>query len=389
MLRTWSVFAFGLPLGMIRATPTGMLFFLLAQAFSLLLDLIWLRRRAEQDKDVEILLLRQQLRILQRAKLHPPRISRWQKLTLVVLARKLIGLTTSARTRLSQVVFLFKPDTVLKWHRELVRRKWPVKHMAPRGRPRISPEAELLLLRLAHENPTWGYGKLEGELAKLGYDIGRSTIRDVLKRRRVPPAPERSRHGSSWRTFLAHYQDQMIACDFFTVETVWLKTLYVLFFIELGSRRVHLAGSTANPTSAWVTQQARQFSWQIQDGALPVRFLIHDRDTTFPVAFDTIFTSEDVGIIRTPVRAPNANAFAERWVRSVREECLDRILILGEGHLDRVLTAYVDYSNDARPHQGIDQRCPVSLGGSAARDGPIERRDILGGVLHDYNRRAA
>jgi len=117
--------------------------------------------------------------------------------------------------------------------------------------------------------------------------------------------------------------------------------------------------------------------------------LIHDRDTMFATTFDTVFTSEDVTIIRTPVRAPNANAFAERWVRSVREECLDRILILGEGHLDRVLTAYVDYSNDARPHQGIDQRCPVSLGGSAARDGPIERRDILGGVLHDYYRRAA
>jgi len=180
----------------------------------------------------------------------------------------------------------------------------------------------------------------------------------------------------------------VVACDFFTVETAWLKTVYVLFFIELGSRRVHLAGCTTNPTNAWVTQQARQLSCKIQDSSLPVRFLIHDRDTKFPVAFDTVFRSEDVTIIRTPVRAPNANAFAERWVRSVREECLDRIVIIGEGHLRRVLTAYVEYYNQARPHQGIDQQCPVRLVG-AARDGPVKRRDILGGLLHDYYRCAA
>ncbi len=180
----------------------------------------------------------------------------------------------------------------------------------------------------------------------------------------------------------------MIACDFFTVETAWLKTLYVLFFIELSSRRVHLAGCTAKPTRAWVTQQARHLSWQLQDGTVPGRFLIHDRDTKFASTFDTVFTSEDVKIIRTPVRAPNANAFAERWVRSVREECLDRIFILNERHLHRVLRTYVAYYNHARPHQGIEQRCPIPLE-SAARDGPIERRDILGGVLHDYYRWAA
>jgi transposase InsO family protein len=307
----------------------------------------------------------------------------------VVLAGRLTGLTTSARSRLSQVVLLFKPDTLLKWHRDLVRRKWTFKKNAPLGRPPISPEVEALLLRLAKENPTWGYGKREGELLKLGYDIGRSTIRDVLKRKHVPPAPERAKHGSSWRTFLKHYQDEIVACDCFTVETAWLKTLYVLFFIELGSRRVHLAGCTASPTSAWVTQQARQFSWKLQDGKVSARFLIHDRDAKFPAAFDTVFTSQDVTIIRTPVRAPNANAVAERWVRSVREECLDKLLILGERHLKRVLTAYVAYYNHARPHQGIAQQCPVALPCSTARSGPIERRDILGGVLHDYYRHAA
>jgi len=286
-------------------------------------------------------------------------------------------LTSCARARLGHVVLLFKPDTVLKWHRELVRRKWTFKK-ASLARPPVSPELEALLLRLARENPTWGYGKLEGELGKLGYDIGRSTIRDVLKRRRVPPAPERRRRGRSWRTFLAHYKAEVVACDFFTLETAWLKTLYIIFFIEIGSRRVHLAACTANPTSAWVTQQARNMSWKIQDGDVPIRFLIHDRDTKFTTTFDTVFTSEGVTIIRTPVRAPNANAFAERWVRSVREECLDRIIVLGEEHLRRVLTAYVEYYNHARPHQGIDQQRPVPLE-SAARDGPIERRDSLGG----------
>jgi transposase InsO family protein len=284
---------------------------------------------------------------------------------------------------------LFKPDTVLKWHRDLVRRKWTFAKKAPLGRPPISPELEALILRLAKENPSWGYGKIEGELGKLGYDVGRSTIRDVLKRKHVPPAPERCKRGSTWRTFLAHYKGEIVACDFFTVETAWIKTLYVLFFIELGSRRVHLAGCTSSPTSAWVTQQARHLSWQVQDGSVPARFLIHDRDNKLPAAFDTVFKSEEVTIIRTPVRAPNANAFAERWVRSVREECLDRVLILNERHLRRVLTTYVGYYNHARPHQGIGQRCPMPLVTSAARDGPIERRNILGGVLHDYYRRAA
>jgi putative transposase len=207
-----------------------MIFSLLAELLLILFDLITLIGRCDQDKDVEILLLRQQLRILQRQHPRSPHVSHWEKLTLVVFARKLTAMTSSARARLGQVVFLFKPDTLLKWHRELVRRKWTFRRGAPRGRPRISAELEALLLRLAKENPRWGYGKLEGELLKLGYDIGRTTIKAVLKRHRVPPAPRRGTQQSSWRRFLRHYQDQVLACDFFTVETAWLKTLYVLFF---------------------------------------------------------------------------------------------------------------------------------------------------------------
>jgi putative transposase len=172
------------------------------------------------------------------------------------------------------------------------------------------------------------------------------------------------------------------------VETLFLQTVYILFFIELGTRRVHVAGCTAHPTAAWVTQQARQLSWQHQDGVLPMRYLLHDRDSKFAPAFDTVFASEGVEVIRTPYRAPNANAVAERWIRSAREECLDHLLIVGEGHLRRVLTAYADYYNHARPHQGRDQRPPLERAPRSPQ-GPVRRRDVLGGLLHDYYRDVA
>jgi transposase InsO family protein len=179
----------------------------------------------------------------------------------------------------------------------------------------------------------------------------------------------------------------MIACDFLTVETIRLQTLYALFFIELGTRRVHRAGCTAHLTSAWVTQQARNLAWGLQDGdrKLPIRFLIHDRDTKFTSSFNTVFAAEGIETILTPYRSPKANAYAERWVRTVREECLDNILIMGEGHLKRVLSEYIDYYNQRRPHQGIGQRIPTPLAEErVTAQGPVCRRDVLGGIVHDY-----
>jgi putative transposase len=182
--------------------------------------------------------------------------------------------------------------------------------------------------------------------------------------------------------FLKHYRQQMLARDFFTVETVRLETLYELFFIELGSRRVHLAGCTTNPDHAWVTQQARQFVWHLDDRAqTSMCFLIHDRDSKFAGSFDQIFVSEGFEMVRTPFRAPKANAVAERWVRSVRQECLDQLLILNQRHLARVLKEYVDYYNTARPHQRLDQQTPIPR--SRPRRGTIHCRDVLGGILHD------
>ncbi len=234
-------------------------------------------------------------------------------------------------------------------------------------------------------------------MLKLGYSVSRSTVRNVLKGRHIPPSSQRKRKGTTWRIFLGHYSGQMIACDFLTVETVWLQTLFVLFFIELGTRRVHLAGCTAQPTSAWVTQQARNLTWEMEDlgdrdRELPIRFLIHDRDAKFTSSFDTVFALEGIETVLTPYRYPKANAFAERWVRTVGDECLDRLLIIGEGHLRRVLSEYTEYYNRRRAHQGIGQRIPVpdseTRAAKPAARSPVGlgRREMLGGIIHDYYR---
>jgi len=208
-------------------------------------------------------------------------------------------------------------------------------------------------------------------------------VRNILKRQWVTPASERS--SGSWRSFLGHYKDQILACDFFTVETIWLKTIYVLFFIELGTRRLHLAGCTTHPDTTWVTQQARQLVWNLKDDGQDITFLIRDNDKKFTSSFDIVFSSEEIEIVHTPYQAPRANAFAERWVRSVREECLDQILILNANHLHRVLKKYGEYYNYARPHQGIGQHFPVSRPVRSTK-GQVRRLDVLGGVIHDYYR---
>ncbi len=210
-----------------------------------------------------------------------------------------------------------------------------------------------------------------------------------MRRHHLPPAPQRG--ASSWRTFLNHYKHQMLACDFFTVETLWLKTLHVLFFIELNTRRIYLAGCTDHPDAVWVTQQARQLTWQLadeRDGREPLRYLIHDRDSKFTPAFDAVFEAEGMKIVLTPRHTPQANAVAERWIRSVREEALDPIIVLGQQHLQRVLVEYVAFYNRARPHQGIEQQTPIPRP-ACTREGSIGRREVLGGVLHDYYHQAA
>jgi transposase InsO family protein len=243
-----------------------------------------------------------------------------------------------------------------------------------------------LVLRLARENPGWGYPRIAGELLKLGLRVSPSTIRRILLANQLGPAPRRS--GPSWRQFLRQQAAGMLACDFFTVETISLRRFYVLFFIELESRCVHMAGCTTNPTGAWVTQQARNLSFT---GLFErMRFLVHDRDSKFVAAFDEVFRSEGITVIETPIRAPQANAYAERFVRTVRAECLDWLLIVGRRHLETVLRIYTAHYNRERPHRGLALLSPDST--NAARPttgGQIKRRDRLGGLIHEYHRTAA
>lgn len=375
--------------------------YVLLHIFRLLLDLFATSRLSDGQKDVEIILLRHQIRILQRKLPHcrSHRVSVWEKSLLAVLATRFAALTKGTTHRLDEAILLFKPDTVLRWHRDLVRRKWTFPRV---GRAQVVPELRELIVRLAIENPRWGYCRIEGELLKLGYTVSWSSVRNVLKCRHIPPSPQHRKQGTTWRVFLGHYASQIIACDFFTLETIRLQTLYVLFFIELGTRRVHLAGCTSHPTSAWVTQQARNTAWDIRDirdirdvhklenREAPIRFLIHDRDAKFTSSFNTVLEAEGIETVLTPYRSPKANAIAERWVRTVREECLDQVLIISEGHLRRVLAEYVRYYNQRRPHQGIGQRIPIpllvkSVPTPAARY-PVCRRDVLGGFIHDCYR---
>jgi len=306
----------------------------------------------------------------------------------VVLAVRLKAITGRTIKQLGEVIRIVKPKTVFGWHRELVRWKWTYRqrNRRGRGRPRTDREIERLVVHLARENG-WGNERIEGELLKLGYEISDETVANILRRHGIPPVPERDT-SPSWRQLMTHYKDQLLACDFFPVETLFLQTIYVLMFIEIGSRRVHFAGCTAHPDNAWITQQARQVMWDLDEREPAIHFLIRDNDKKFSHAFDTVFRSAGIHVIPIPHHAPNANAFAERWIRSVREECLDKVLIINQAHLRRVMREYIAFFNTARPHQGIDQQIPVPPA-SRATSGPVRCRKVLGGILHDYYRDAA
>ena len=243
-----------------------------------------------------------------------------------------------------------------------------------------------MVLRLARENPRWGHRRICGELAKLGLVVSATSIRRLLAEAKLEPAPRRG--GPSWREFLRAQAASIVACDFFTVESLFLRRYYALFFITHGNRRVWFAGCTANPTGAWVTQQARNLGLDFSDQG--VRFLIRDRDSKYSGPFDEVFRSEGIRIVKTPVRAPKANAIAERFVRTVRAECLDWLLILNRRHLEVVLRTYVDHYNRERPHRALELR-PPELGERQERppDGEIHRRDRLGGLIHEYYQAAA
>jgi putative transposase len=352
---------------------------ILSVAFHRGLQLIVLRFRSTEYKEVEIVVLRHELAVLRRRVKRPPlrAADRW-------------FLATAARTlpRARWSAFLVTPATLLRWQRRLVAKRWT--YDRPPGRPPIDREVRALILRLARENPRWGYQRIVGELKGLGVVVSATTVKKTLRQEQLGPAGKR--RGPTWREFLRAQAASVIAVDFFTVDTVWLRRLYVLFFIEIASRRVHFAGCTAHPDAEWVTQQARQVTWTLSTRPQPIRFLIRDRDRKFTDSFDAVFEGEGARIIQTPMQTPQANGIAERFVRTVRSECLDWLLVSSVDHLTRALTTFIEHYNDHRAHRSLQlappNGRPAVSGWSGAQAPAVTRRDRLGGLIHEYQRAA-
>lgn len=329
--------------------------------------------RSSAAKNAEVLVLRHEVAVLRRH-VERPRMSWVDRALLSALARRLpVGLR---RHR------LVTPGTLLAWHRRLVRWKWRQPPAKP-GRPPLPEKIVTLIQRLAKENPTWGYVRIQGELRRLGHRVAAATIRRVLHRFGLPSAPHRASE-QTWRMFLRAQADTLLACDFMHVDTALLKRLYVFFVIEIKNRRVHVLGITAHPTGEWVTQLARNLLIDLGERAGDFRFLIRDRDAKFTAAFDAVFTGNGTQVIKTPLQCPRSNAFAERWIRTARAECSDRLLIAGERHLQAVLGEYVEHYNAGRA-RGLELRAPDDNPNVTPPAAAIRRRRVLGGLLNEYH----
>jgi putative transposase len=340
------------------------------------LQLLRLFRYENSELAVEVVMLRHEVAVLRRQVARPALRPSDRAL--------LVGLSQLLNRRHLGQLFV-QPETLLRWHRDLVRRRWTYSHS--QGRPNLPAGTVEIVLRLARENPTWGYRRIHGELGTMGMRLAPSSIWGILRRHGIDQSPRRA--GPSWAEFLRAQASSMLACDFFTVDTVLLRRLYVLFFMEIDTRRVYVTGITAHPVGKWVVQQARNLNSALAERAQPVRFLVRDRDTKFTSSFDEVFHSEGIRIIRTPVRAPRVNAFAERFVGTVRRECLDRMLIFHRRQLEVVLATFIDHYNTHRPHRSLDQTPPLSMTPAAPPNSrpdtkQLRRTDRLGGLIHEY-----
>jgi putative transposase len=286
-------------------------------------------------------------------------------------------------------VFPVTPATILRWHRNLVARKWDYASRRRPGRPSAGTSVKELIIRMARENPAWGHRRIQGELARLGYAIAASTVWEILHAAGIDPASRRA--GPAWRQFLTAQARAIIACDFLVVETALLQRLYVMVFIEHGNRRLHVAGVTARPTGAWAAQQARNLAMDPGDRLGTLRFLIHDRDPVFTTAFGEVFKAEGLRVITTLSKTPRMNAICERVNGTLRRELLDRILIIGERHLALVLRGYVAHYNGHRPHQSRRQR-PPDIETQPVRDvadlRSVRRKRVVAGVANEYHHAA-
>ena len=296
------------------------------------------------------------------------------------------------RKVLTDVATIARPDTILGWYRKLVARKFDgSKARRGPGRPRIKREVEQLIIRLASENRDWGYDRIAGALANVGHKISDQTVGNVLRRHGLLPAPERKRT-TSWTAFVRTHVALLAGTDFFTAEVLTLRglvTYYVLFFIHLESRRVRIAGITVHPDEAWMKQIARNATMEGCGALRDCHYLLHDRDTKFTRSFRAILMSGRVEPLALPARSPNLNAYAERWVRSVKEECLSKVILFGERSLRRALSNYLDHFHAERNHQGKGNVLLFPRANDRQREGPVRCRDRLGGLLRYYHREAA
>jgi len=339
-----------------------------------LFALVWLLARRPRSKEREILVLRHELAILRRQAARP-KLTRADRGLLAALSRSV--------PRAAWPSFPVKPETLLGWHRQLVARRWTYPHRTP-GRPPLERSLRTLILRLARENQTLGIPadrrRAQGRRRHRFCDLGAQGAA------RGGSGASAQRGHSSWRAFLRQQATSVLACDFLSVETAFLQRIYVLFF-TLATRRIEYIACTSKPDGRWVTQQARNLVMQLGDEHA-FRSLVHDRDTKFGAAFDEVFRTEGIGVIRTPVQAPNANAYTERWVRTLRADCLDRILILGRRHLEHVLRVYRRHYNQHRPHRALrllppDGREPIPRNPCGPSE-HLHRQDLLGGLIHEY-----
>ena len=353
-------------------------------ALTSMFTLIRLLPLSDRDKDAEILALRHQLAILQR-QIDRPRLTWPDRALLAALLHRL------PRVHLRRLHLIISPDTVLRWHRDLLRRRHG-KASRPKhpGRPRTVRSVRVLVLRLAGENPTWGYRRIHGELATLGIKVAASTVWNILHEHGIDPAPERSH--TTWANFLSSQAQAIVAADFFETRTLTGAAITVLAVIEHATRRVRILGATAHPTAAWVTQVARNMVMDLHDAGAGagVKFLIRDRDVRYPAAFDAVLQAEGIEVVQTGVRMPRMNAIMERWIRSCRTELLDRTLIWNQAHLLHALREYEQFYNQHRPHRTLASAAPLRPLPEPITEPDrlthlnVHRHARLGGILHEY-----